>query len=51
MVFAKRQVGVFSDTTFLYSGESISAGGARELILNQTRVPLTMPPESKAPAG
>ena len=35
--------GVFSDTTFLYIGESISAGGARELKLNLKRVPVTIP--------
>ena len=31
--------GLFSDTTFLYISESISAGGARELKLNPKRVP------------
>ena len=31
--------GVFSDTTFLYIGESISAGGARELKLNPKQTP------------
>jgi hypothetical protein len=35
--------GVFSDTTFLYIGESISAGGARELKLNSKQVPETIP--------
>jgi len=35
--------GVFSDTTFIYIGESISAGGARELKLNLKRVPVTIP--------
>ena len=35
--------GVFSDTTFLYIGESISAGGARELKLNPKRLPVTIP--------
>ena len=35
--------GVFSDTTFLYIGESISAGGARELKLNPKQLPVTIP--------
>ena len=35
--------GVFSDTTFIYIGESISAGGARELKLNPKRLPVTIP--------
>ena len=35
--------GVFSDTTFLYIGESISAGGARELKLNPKQVPVIIP--------
>jgi hypothetical protein len=35
--------GVFSDTTFLYIGESVSAGGARELKLNPKRLPVTIP--------
>ena len=35
--------GVFSDTTFLYIGESISAEGARELKLNPKQVPVTIP--------
>ncbi len=35
--------GVFSDTTFLYIGESISAGGAKELKLNPKRLPVTIP--------
>ena len=35
--------GVFSDTTFLYIGESISAGGARELKLNPKQQPVTIP--------
>jgi hypothetical protein len=35
--------GVFSDTTFLYIGESISAGGARELKLNPKKLPVTIP--------
>jgi hypothetical protein len=35
--------GVFSDTTFLYCGESISAGGAKELKLNPKRLPITIP--------
>ena len=35
--------GVFSDTTFLYIGESISAGGARELKLNPKQLPGTIP--------
>ena len=35
--------GVFSDTTFLYIGESISAGGTKELKLNPKRLPITIP--------
>ena len=35
--------GVFSDTTFLYIGESISAEGARELKLNPKQQPVTIP--------
>ena len=35
--------GVFSDTTFIYIGESISAGGARELKLNPKQLPGTIP--------
>ena len=35
--------GVFSDTTFLYIGESISAGGSKDLKLNSPRLPGTTP--------
>jgi hypothetical protein len=35
--------GVFSDTTFIYIGDSVSAGGARELKLNPRRLPVTIP--------
>lgn len=35
--------GVFSDTTFLYIGESISGGGAREFKLNPKKLPVTIP--------
>ena len=35
--------GVFSDTTFVYIGDSISAGGAKELKLNPNRLPGTIP--------
>jgi hypothetical protein len=35
--------GVFSDTTFVYIGESISAGGARELKLNPGKLPGPVP--------
>jgi hypothetical protein len=35
--------GLFSDTTFLYIGESISAGGARELKLKSNKLPETIP--------
>jgi hypothetical protein len=35
--------GVFSDTSFVYIGESISAEGARELKLNSQRLPVTIP--------
>ena len=35
--------GVFSDTTFLYIGESISAGGARELKFNPKQLLWTIP--------
>jgi hypothetical protein len=35
--------GIFSDTTFIYIGESISAGGARELKLNPKGSPVTIP--------
>jgi hypothetical protein len=35
--------GVFSDTTFLYIGESVSAAGARELKLNSKQLPGTIP--------
>jgi hypothetical protein len=35
--------GLFLDTTFLYIGESISGGGARELRLNPKRLPVTIP--------
>ena len=39
----ERQVGVFSDTNFVYIGESVSAGGARELKLNGHGLPTTIP--------
>ena len=35
--------GVFSDTNFIYIGDSVSAGGARELKLNPKRLPVTIP--------
>jgi hypothetical protein len=35
--------GVFSDTTFLYIGDSLSAGGARELKLNPAGQPEAIP--------
>jgi hypothetical protein len=35
--------GIFSDTTFLYIGESISAGGTKELKLNPKRLAITIP--------
>jgi hypothetical protein len=35
--------GVFSDTTFLYLSDSVSAGGARTLELNPRRFPVTIP--------
>jgi hypothetical protein len=35
--------GVFSDTTFIYIGESISAGGAKELKLTPKQLPVTIP--------
>jgi hypothetical protein len=35
--------GVFSDTTFLYIGDSTSAGGSRELKLNPKQLPVTIP--------
>jgi len=35
--------GVFSDTTFVYIGESVSGGGARELKLNPKQLPVTIP--------
>jgi hypothetical protein len=35
--------GIFSDATFIYIGESISAGGARELKLNPKGSPATIP--------
>ncbi|MFH1596228.1 MAG: hypothetical protein ABIG94_07665 [Pseudomonadota bacterium] len=34
---------MFSDTTFMYIGDSISAGGAKELKLNPKRLPVTIP--------
>ncbi len=35
--------GIFSDTTFIYIGESISAEGAKELKLNSQRMPFSIP--------
>jgi hypothetical protein len=35
--------GLFSDTNFIYIGDSVSAGGARELKLNLRRLPITIP--------
>jgi hypothetical protein len=35
--------GVFTDTTFLYIGESLSAAGAKELKLNPKTQPVTIP--------
>jgi hypothetical protein len=35
--------GVFSDTTFLYIGESLSAGGAKDLKLNSQKLPAAIP--------
>ena len=35
--------GVFSDTNFVYIGESVSGGGAMELKLNARRLPITIP--------
>jgi len=35
--------GVFSDTTFMYIGDSTSAGGSKELKLNPKRLPVTIP--------
>ena len=35
--------GLFSDTTFLYIGDSVSASGAKELKLNPKRLPVTIP--------
>lgn len=35
--------GIISDTNFIYIGESISAGGARELKLNLKRLPVSIP--------
>jgi hypothetical protein len=35
--------GLISDTNFIYIGDSISAGGARELKLNPKRLPVTIP--------
>jgi hypothetical protein len=35
--------GVISDTNFIYIGDSISAGGARELKLNPKALPVTIP--------
>jgi hypothetical protein len=39
----KGRWGIFSDTTFLYIGESISAEGARDLKLNPKQAPVTIP--------
>ncbi len=35
--------GLISDTNFIYIGDSVSAGGARELKLNLRRLPVTIP--------
>lgn len=35
--------GFISDTNFIYIGDSVSAGGARELKLNPKRLPVTIP--------
>jgi len=35
--------GVFSDTTFLYIGDSASGGGTKELKLNPKQLPVTIP--------
>ncbi|MGD0216239.1 MAG: hypothetical protein ABSC45_01845 [Desulfobaccales bacterium] len=35
--------GLFSDTNFVYVGESVTAGGATELKLNPRRLPITIP--------
>ncbi len=35
--------GLFSDTNFVYIGESVSAGGATELKLNARRLPIVIP--------
>jgi hypothetical protein len=35
--------GVFSDTNFIYIGESVTAGGTRELELNHKLLPATIP--------
>ena len=35
--------GLISDTTFVYIGESVSAGGAKELKINVKQVPVTIP--------
>jgi len=35
--------GVFSDTNFMYIGDSVSAGGAKTLELNPKRLPVTIP--------
>jgi hypothetical protein len=35
--------GVFSDTTFVYIGDSVSAGGAKELKLNPKQSPVPIP--------
>ncbi len=35
--------GLISDTNFIYTGDSVSAGGARELKLNPKNLPVTIP--------
>ena len=35
--------GLISDTNFIYIGDSVSAGGARELKLNPKRLPMAIP--------
>jgi hypothetical protein len=39
----KGRWGLFSDTNFVYIGESVTAGGATQLKLNARRLPITIP--------